>query len=175
MEILVRKHVSIPFCLTTISIITEIRSLKIWNGSRIDLNVNSGSCSGSNLKYWLRLLLQPKMQTPTGVHSGAPARDHLWSLVWKWWYATEIEFSRLFVTWSDCWWAMGLPWMRWNVFCSEGNGLGFRWNLCAEWLFCIWSFCDESVRGSPLTFWRRTGYSFSFWRPPTVLALFKER
>ena len=67
----------IPFCLTT-SIITEIRSLKKLIGSCADLNGDSGS--GSNLKYCLWLLLQPKMQTPARVHSGSPAP---WSsLVW---------------------------------------------------------------------------------------------
>jgi len=29
--------------------------------------------TGSKLKYWLRLLLRTKMQTPAGVHSGTPA------------------------------------------------------------------------------------------------------
>ena len=49
-------------------------------GSCTDLNVDSGSCSGSNLKYWLRLLLQPEMQTPAGVHSSTLTP---WSsLVW---------------------------------------------------------------------------------------------
>jgi len=50
--------------MTTTSIITEIRSLKNVIGTCTDLNVDSGSCSGSNQKYWLRLLLQPKIQTP---------------------------------------------------------------------------------------------------------------
>ena len=71
----------LPFCLTTTSIITEITPLNILIGSCTDLHVDSGSvscsvsCSGSNLKYWLRLLLlfQPKMQTPAGVHYGTPA------------------------------------------------------------------------------------------------------
>jgi len=42
---------------------------RISIGSCTDLNVDSGS--GSNLKYWLWLLLQPKMQTPARVHSGS--------------------------------------------------------------------------------------------------------
>jgi len=46
----------------------KLGPLKISIGSCTDLSVDSGS--GSNLKYWLRLLLQPKMQTPAGVHSG---------------------------------------------------------------------------------------------------------
>jgi len=59
----------IPFCLQTISIITEIITglLKYLISSCTDLNVDS--CSFSNLKYWLRLLLRPKIQTPVGVHS----------------------------------------------------------------------------------------------------------
>jgi len=47
--------------------------LKISIGSCTDLNVDSGPSSGSNLKYWLRLRLQPKIQTPAGVHSSTPA------------------------------------------------------------------------------------------------------
>ena len=49
----------IPFCLTTTSIISEIRSLKnfYWLLHR----------------PWCWLRLQPKMQTPAGVHSGNPA------------------------------------------------------------------------------------------------------
>jgi len=45
-------------------------------GSYADLNVDSGS----NLKYWLwlRLLLQAKMQTPAGVHSGSVIISSSW-------------------------------------------------------------------------------------------------
>jgi len=48
----------------------KVGPAKILIGSCTDINVDSGS----NLKYWLRLrlLLQPKMQTPAGVHSGTP-------------------------------------------------------------------------------------------------------
>ena len=60
----------IPCCLTTTSITTEIMSLKNFNWL---LHIDSGSCSGSNLKYWLQLRLQPKMHTPAAVHSGSPA------------------------------------------------------------------------------------------------------
>jgi len=65
----------IPFCLTT-SIIKEILigPLKILTGSCTELNVDF--CSGSNLKYWFRLLLQHIIQTLAGVHSGTPT---LWS------------------------------------------------------------------------------------------------
>jgi len=49
----------------------KLGPLKILIGSCTDLNVDSGSCFGSNLKYRLRLLLPPKMQTPAGVHSGS--------------------------------------------------------------------------------------------------------
>jgi len=53
----------IPFCYITASIFTEILigPLTILIGSCTDLDVDFGSCS--NLKYWLWLLLQPKMQT----------------------------------------------------------------------------------------------------------------
>jgi len=57
----------IPICLTTTSITTEIKSQKFLLGSCTDLHVDSGS----NLKCWLRLLLQHKMQTPAGVHSSS--------------------------------------------------------------------------------------------------------
>ena len=59
----------IPFSLKTTSIITEnlISPLKCLIGSCTDLNVDSGSCSGLNLKYWLR----QKIQTPAGVHPGS--------------------------------------------------------------------------------------------------------
>jgi len=54
----------IPFCLTTTRIIAETRSLKNFGWL-----LHRPYCwLGSNLKYWLRL--QPKMQTPAGVHSG---------------------------------------------------------------------------------------------------------
>ena len=73
---LVRKHVSINSILFDNSkhyYKNFKSSLKILIGSRTDLNVNSSSCSNSNQKYWLRLLLWPKMQTPAGVDSGTPA------------------------------------------------------------------------------------------------------
>jgi len=55
----------------------KLGPLKILIGSCADLSVDSGS----NLKYWLRL--QPKMQTPAGVHSGTPLLDHLWLDRWN--------------------------------------------------------------------------------------------
>ena len=66
---------SVPFCLTNDNNKHHYKNLnrglfKILIGSCTDLNVDS--CSGSNLKYWLRRLLQPKMQTPARVHSGTP-------------------------------------------------------------------------------------------------------
>ena len=71
----------IPFCLTTTSIVTEILMgpWKILIGSCTDLNADSGSCSGLNLKYWLRLqlLLRSKIQTPNSGRSPLRARDHL--------------------------------------------------------------------------------------------------
>ena len=51
----------------------KLGPLKILIGSCTDLHVDSGSCSGPNLKYWLLFLLQPKMHTPAGVHSSTPA------------------------------------------------------------------------------------------------------
>jgi len=47
----------------------KLGPLKLLIGCCTDFNVDSGSCSGSNLKFWLQL--QPKMQTPAGVHSGS--------------------------------------------------------------------------------------------------------
>ena len=55
------------------SSLQKLGPLKILTGSCTDLNADSGSCSGSNLKYWLRLLLQPKTQTPAAVHTGTTA------------------------------------------------------------------------------------------------------
>jgi len=46
------------------------------------LKVDSGSCS--NLKYCLRFLLQPKFQTPAGVHSG------------QWWHFFRLRLRSCF-------------------------------------------------------------------------------
>jgi len=67
-------------------------------GSCTDLNVNSspGSCSGSNLNYWLRLVLRPKCKLRRGSTPALRLRDHLRSIGHRrvhWYYVRSAVVS----------------------------------------------------------------------------------
>jgi len=75
MTTLGRKHVSMN------SILFDHNNYHYRNFNR-SLKILIGSCCGSNLKQWLRLLFQPKIQIPAGVHCGTPAP---WLSLMLWW------------------------------------------------------------------------------------------
>jgi len=117
-----------PSCLTTTSIVTGIirGHLKLLFGICTDFHVNTGSCSGSNLKYWIRLLFRPKIQTPARVHSDTPAEmsiglDLDWTGSGPWRISLILEWIRTVKRSKKLEWGPDFDWVN-------GKGLRNFWH-----------------------------------------------